>query len=50
MRVLPSDRIDYERRNQLLRDALDEETFAQEWEAGLVLTTEEALSVANETL
>jgi hypothetical protein len=50
MPVVPCDRADYERRKQLLRAALDEETFAQEWESGHALTREESIALAQEIL
>jgi hypothetical protein len=50
MPVFPCDRADYARREQLLRAALDKETFAEEWESGLALTREEAIALAQEIL
>jgi predicted ATPase/class 3 adenylate cyclase len=48
--VFASDRADYDRRDQLLRAAIDAETFAEEWEAGFALTAEEAIALAKEIL
>lgn len=46
--VRPFERADHDRREQLLRTALDEKTFALEWTAGLTLTTEQVLALAVE--
>ncbi len=44
--VDPCDRADIHRREQLLRAALDEKSFAAEWAAGFALTVEEAIAEA----
>jgi hypothetical protein len=48
--IRPYERADYERREQLLRAALDAETFAEAWESGLAMTMDEALALAQEIL
>ena len=46
MPVVPDERAEYDRRNQVLRAALDEKTFADEWAAGFALTSEDAIAQA----
>ena len=44
--VVPGERVDYDRRQRLLRCAMDEKAFGDEWTAGLAMSAEDAVALA----
>src|SRR5207249_272767 len=44
--VVPGERVDYDRRERLLRSSMEDKVFADEWTAGLAVSAEDAVALA----